>query len=197
MISATGEIDTISTNTPDSAISTNNRCLPSHLQEWIESAVNPDLIRLNVVSLSGIEPYARLLYGLPMSQRRNDGRLRDKWLKRYAHCEHGGWWVSGVDILDEFWSEDLWGQFKPNCPILSFDRRKTIKYEGPPKLPTGIIAFKVPLFIWQAIALRYDVSLPEGITVTAEGRAKGFWAWVIKHSSIPLIMKSIVLDADK
>ena len=188
MISATGEIDTISINTPDSAFSTNDRCLPSHLQEWIESTVNPDLIRLNVISLSGVEPLDRLLYGLPATSRRNDGRLRDKWLKRYAHCEHGGWWVSGVDVLDKFWSEDLWGQFKANCPRLSFDRRKTIKYEGPPKLPTGIIAFKVSLRIWQAIALRYNIPLPENITVTPDGRALGFWAWVIEHPEIPLII---------
>jgi len=189
MISAPrGKIVSTSLDSSDSAFPTNDRCLPSHLQEWVESAVNPDLIGLNVISLSGVEPYDRLLYGLPESQRRNDGRLRDKWLKRYAHCEHGGWWVSGVDILHEFFCDDLWGQFKPDCPILSFDRRKNIKYEAPPKQSTGIIAFKVPLFIWQAIANRYDVPLPKNIVIAENGRALGFWAWVIEHPEIPLII---------
>ncbi len=159
-----------------------------HVKEWSDSAVAQSIINLNVVSLSGVEPYERLFYGLPNSERRNDGRVRDKWLKRYAHCEHGGWWVSGVDVLDPLWSEDLWGQHKPDRPRISFDRRKLIKYEAPPKQPTGIFALKVPLFIWQAIAKRYNIALPENITLTPEGRALGFWAWVIEHPQIPIII---------
>ena len=159
-----------------------------HNQEWLNSAVDQRLVDLNVVSLEGVEPYDRLLYGLPRSERRNDGRLRDKWLKRYRHCEGGGWWVSGVDVLDEFFGDDPWGQFKSDHPRLSFDRRKEIKYEAPPKQPTGIFALKVPLDIWQAIALRYDIPLPANIEVTPEGRALGFWAWVIANPQIPVII---------
>ena len=161
-----------------------------HKKEWLKSSVCCDIIDLNVISLKNFEAYDRLLYGLPNSERRNDGRLRDKWLKRYAHCEQGGWWVSGVDLLDGLFGDDLWGQFKPNLPILSFDRRKKIKYEAPPKQPTGITALKVPIGIWKAISLRYNISLPANIVVTSKGsgRALGFWAWVIKHPEIPLII---------
>jgi len=162
--------------------------LKEHNQEWLDSAVSQSIIDLNVVSLRDFEAYDRLLYGLPESERRNDGRLRDKWLKRYRHCESGGWWISGVDVLDEFFGDDLWGQHKPDFPKLTFDRRKQIKYEAPPKQPTGIFALKVPLEIWQAIALRLDVPLPANIVVTPEGRALGFWAWVIQHPQIPLII---------
>ena len=72
---------------------------PQHFAEWLDSAVDPDLIRLNIKSLEGSNPLEYLLYALPDTERRNDGRLRDKWLKKYAHTEHGGWWCSGVDIL--------------------------------------------------------------------------------------------------
>ena len=159
----------------------------SHWNEWVNlSAVDPELTSLNVVSLSGFEPYDRLLYALPDSERRNDGRIRDKWLRRYAHTEHGGWWCNGVDVLT---GEDaIWGQFKPDRPRLSFDRRKSIKYEAPPKQSTGIFASKVSLSIWQAIALRYNVPLPENIVVTPEGRALGFWAWIIANPKIPVII---------
>jgi hypothetical protein len=71
---------------------------PHHFAEWLDSAVDPDLIRLNVLSLEGTNPLEYLLYALPDSERRNDGRLRDKWLKKYAHTEHGGWWCSGIDF---------------------------------------------------------------------------------------------------
>jgi hypothetical protein len=168
------------------------------LAEWINSTVSPDLIKLNVKSLRGYEPLNYLLYALPDSDRRNDGRLRDKWLRRYSHCEQGGWWVSGIDVLTG--EESQWGQFKPNIPYRyqetykGFARRfeqsqnKLIKYEPPKGVPTEIFALAVPLHLWKAIALRYDVPLPENIVVTPDGRALGFWAWVINHPSIPLII---------
>ena len=59
----------------------------SNVPEWRDSTVDLDLTLLNTESISGFTPYEYLLYGLPDSERRNDGRLRDKWLKRYAHCE--------------------------------------------------------------------------------------------------------------
>ncbi|QCS50319.1 DUF3854 domain-containing protein [Picosynechococcus sp. PCC 11901] len=73
-----------------------------------------------------------LLYGLGEDERRNDGRLRDKWLRNYAHLEDGGWWCSGLDILT--FKPSLWGCLKPNSPR-EIDG-KPIKYEHPPKTPT-------------------------------------------------------------
>ncbi len=64
--------------------------------EWKNSIVDSELIKLNVVSLKDFEPYDRLLYALANSDRRNDGRIRDRLLKRYSHVEKGGWWVSGM-----------------------------------------------------------------------------------------------------
>jgi hypothetical protein len=171
--------------------------IKKHQLEWINSAVDNDLIKLNVKSLSGYEPLDYLLYGISNEDRRNDGRIRDKWLKRYAHTELGGWWVSGIDVLT---GEDAqWGQYKPDRPYQyqeehkGFDpkskaKNKIIKYEPPKNVPTEIFALAVPLFIWKAIALRYDIPLPENITLTPEGRALGFWAWVINHPQIPVII---------
>ena len=171
-----------------------------HWHEWVnDSAVHPLLTSLSPVSLSGSKPHERLLYALPPSERRNDGRLRDKWLRRYAHCEQGGWWCSGVDVLT---GEDAdWGQFKPNKPYHyqekpapkgfgSTDKvkNKVIRYEPPRNVPTEITALPVPLHLWQAIASRYDVPLPDDIVVTPSGRALGFWAWVIESPQIPLIV---------
>ena len=170
----------------------------SHWNEWIiDSAVDPVLTSLNVVSIEGFEPYDRLLYALPTGERRNDGRLRDKWLRRYAHCEHGGWWCSGIDVLS--YEDALWGQFKPDRPYhyeeqpKGFDptsqaKNKLIKYEPPKSVPTEIFALKVPLRLWKAIANRYDVPLPENIVVTPQGRAIGFWAWIIANPKIPVII---------
>ena len=170
----------------------------SDRHEWvIDSGIDALLTSLNIVSLSNHEPHEYLLYGLERDAHRNNGVLRNKYLTRYDHLYHGGWWCSGVDVLTGEDSE--WGCFKPNLPHESekkpkgFDpnsnaKNKKIKYEHPPKVATEIFALKVPLHIWQAIASRYNVTLPENIVVTPEGRAIGFWSWVINNPRIPLII---------
>lgn len=165
-----------------------------HIKEWLNSAVNQNIIDLNVVSLFNLEAYDRLLYAIPASDRRNDGRIRDKLLRRYAHTEFGGWWCSGVDILTG--KEAYWGQFKPDVPYryrknhekgFGPKKEESIKYEPPINVSTEIFALKIPLTIWKAIATRYNIELPKNIIVTPDGRALGFWNWVIENP-IPLII---------
>jgi Domain of unknown function (DUF3854) len=194
---------------PNATTGTNHIEL-AHWHEWVtDSAVDPYLTSLNVVSLSNFEPYERLLYALSDSDRRNDGRLRDKWLKRYAHTEHGGWWCSGIDVLT---GEDAdWGQFKPDIPYhyqkqcKGFDpssnaKNKIIKYEAPPQVPTEIIALCPTWAIGFKIARRYNLeqeysqrffaNFPE-IETRKNGYAtkdRGFWQWVRSNPCISTII---------
>ena len=92
---------------------------PSHFQEWRSSAVHPDIIELNVESLSGDAAYESLLYGLPDSERLNNGRLATGWLRKYSHLEDGGWFCSGVDVLTH--QPSRWGCLKPNTPRIDLD----------------------------------------------------------------------------
>jgi hypothetical protein len=85
-----------------------------HLREWYESGVDTEVTYLNIKSLEGSTPYEYLIYS-PKISRRNDGRLRDGDLKKYRHIEHGGWWCSGVDPLDDY-NPMMWGCFKPDKP---------------------------------------------------------------------------------
>ncbi|MHC5779832.1 DUF3854 domain-containing protein [Nostoc sp.] len=173
---------------------TNNQLAPNHWHEWVvNSAVDPKLTALNVHSLSGSEVYEYLLYALPQTARRNDGRLRDGYLKRYAHVESGAWWVSGLDPLNNWLPMD-WGRMKPDYPRLEWDKttqeqtQKPVKYESPPKTPNRVTYLRVPLHIWRLISLRYDVPMPEHITVTSDGEALGFWAWLMAHPEIPVCL---------
>ncbi|AUB44798.1 Superfamily II DNA or RNA helicase (plasmid) [Nostoc flagelliforme CCNUN1] len=87
-----------------------------------------------------------------------------------------------------------WGRMKPDCPRLEFDKttqeqtQKPVKYESPPKTPNRVTYLRVPLHIWKLVSLRYDVPMPELITVTQEGEALGFWAWVMEHPEIPVCL---------
>ncbi|MGB5710883.1 MAG: bifunctional DNA primase/helicase, partial [Waterburya sp.] len=147
-----------------------NQLTPAEYKELqCGSGIHPDLIRLNFFHLEGNTALDRLFISNQL-KRTNSGAVSVSILKRYRHIEAGGWWVSGVDVLNNY-HDDIWGQFKPLQPRLSAAQGKIIKSEAPPKHPTGIIAFKVPLSLWQALALRYNIPLPEKIAVTEEGRA--------------------------
>lgn len=155
----------------------------NHLAEWNASCVDEELTQLNVIPLEGSAASEYLLYSNAIP-RRNDGRISEEFLQRYAHTDAGGWWCSGIDILTG--EEDMWGCFKPTCPRLNRNRRqKTIKYEHPPKTATGIFALKVTLGIWEKIASRYQIDILSS-DIDRHRADLGFWQWVIVHPEIPL-----------
>ncbi len=170
----------------------------SHKHEWITlSGIDPKLTQLAIISLENYTPHEYLLYALTCQHRRNDGTLRKYWIERFNHLVHGGWFCFTVNV---FTGEiDEWGCFKPDVPYVKveqpngFDpnstaKQKIYKYEHPPKTPTKIFALPIPLHLWQAIAEFYDIPLPDNIEVTIDGRALGFWQWVIANPKIPLII---------
>lgn len=130
-----------------------------HWQEWLSSGVDPSIITLNVKSLAESTPYDYLCSSDRL-ERRNDGRLTDALLRRYAHIEAGGWWCSGLDPLNH-WEPMLWGCFKPNRPRIDFEHRKPIKYEHPAKTGTRAFFLDVPQSTWWRVASRYQRWLPD------------------------------------
>ena len=167
----------------------NSSIAPHHLTEWLESSVDEQLTTLNLISLSGLTTYEYLLYGLPDSERRNDGRLRDKWLNRYVSLEDGGWWSSGLDPLNN-WSKMTWGRYKPDNPRIIGSKSKPIRYESPPKVANRVTYFDVPQHIWDKVAQRYGVKRylsPLAQRLTARTKPLCFWEWVQQHPEIPII----------
>lgn len=159
------------------------RITPEHWQELTkDSAIAEDIAELNFVSLSGNSAFDYLLYSDKIS-RRNDGRLRDGDMRRYAHLSDGGWWCSGIDILTG--SDSPWGCFKPNMPRTDQGNSKAIKYEHPQKVDTEIFALRVPARIWELIVRHYDVALPENYQSLSYG---DFWQWVKENTQIPVII---------
>ncbi len=159
-----------------------------HLREWKASGVDEELTRLNVVTLTGTSPTEYLFYSNSIP-RRNDGRVSEEFLQRYAHTDAGGWWCSGIDVLSG--EEDIWGCFKPDRPRRG--ENKVIKYEHPPKTATGLFALKVPLTLWQAIAHRAgveinteDIDYPTGTLPERSWGDGGFWQWLNNHPEVPL-----------
>jgi hypothetical protein len=156
-----------------------NSIQQKHFEEWISSAVDPQIVKLNVRSLEGDAIYDYLIYSEEVD-RRNDGRLVDWILKKYRLLEAGGWWVSGVDPLDNY-KPMLWGQFKSDVPRLGKEG-KAVKYETPPKVATRVVLLRVPLSVWRLASEVSGVELPQKIEVSPEGEAVGFWRWVVEKN---------------
>ena len=152
----------------------------NYLREWQASGVDEELTNLNVVALQGASPAEYLLYSNSIP-RRNDGRISEGFLRRYAHTDAGGWWCSGIDILNG--DEDIWGCFKPDRP--RNQDNKLIKYEHPPKAATGLFALKVPLNVWQKIADRAGIKL-DSTAINYQSADLGFWQWLIDRPEVPL-----------
>ncbi len=161
-----------------------------HFQEWLESSVDEKLIVLNLLSLSGLEIYDYLLYALSENERRNDGRLRDKWLKRYSPLESGGWWVSGLDPLNN-WQPMLWGRFKADTPRTDLKKQKSIKYESPARTANRLTYFDVPDSVWDKVAQRYGIKRyhsPLALRLSERKKPPCFWEWVQQHPEIPITL---------
>lgn len=160
---------------------------PTHQNELHNSCIDPDVAALNFHSIDGSVVYEYLCYSEKL-ERLNAGRLAQKWLDRYSHCEAGGWWCSGLNPLDS-WQPMSWGCFKPDSPREDYQKPgKFIKYEHPAKTETRAFFLRVPLSIWQKIAKRYSLALPENIVIDSSGEALGFWAWVLDNPEVPVII---------
>ncbi len=161
-----------------------NLC-PQHIQELVNSSgIDLNIVGLNFRSLQGVSAYEYLLIS-DLLPRTNTGMIKNGWLQRYAHVTEGGWWCSGLDPLNN-WKMMEWGCFKPSQPRQN-QNGKSIKYEHPPSTPTRIFCLRVSLQVWQQIAQRYHLVVPDQITITPDGEAEGFWQWVMENN-LPLII---------
>ncbi len=158
---------------------------PQHLEELVKSSgIDLHLAQLNFKSLQGENAYEYLLIS-ELLPRTNTGMVKSSWLQRYAHVTEGGWWCSGLDPLND-WQIMEWGCFKPNKPRQN-NNGKFIKYEHPPSTPTRVFCLRVSLQVWQQVAGRYNLAIPDNISIAADGEAGGFWQWVMQQN-IPLII---------
>lgn len=158
---------------------------PQHLEELVQgSGIHLDLVKLNFMSLQGRTSYDYLLISEHLP-RTNTGMVRTGWLQRYAHIAEGGWWCSGLDPLNH-WQVMEWGCFKPNQPRLN-ENNRLIKYEHPPSTPTRVFCLRVSLRIWQQVAQRYNLAIPDNINIACNGEAEGFWQWVMERN-IPVMI---------
>ncbi|BAZ18676.1 hypothetical protein NIES4071_105610 (plasmid) [Calothrix sp. NIES-4071] len=182
-------------NPINQAFSVNSYISEAHFQEWVESGVDPEIIKLNVKSLVGDEVYQYLIPdpGAVTKRVHPDAQWRSI-RARYGHLENGGWWVDGADPLNGY-TLNQWGSFKPDTPRNKHNgfaavENKFIKYEHPFGVTMRAIFLNVPLHIWEKISERYEIPLPlraNFISIYSDSVDEyvpsiSFWEWVYKNN---------------
>lgn len=166
-----------------------------HIEEWQTSAIALSLIKLNLKSLKDEDAIASYYFGnLSRTERRNDGRYRDKWLNRYREPLKGGWGIEGYDPTDMTVEPEL-RSFKPDSPRIA-KNGKIIKYDTPiksqpaPILPR--ISYEIASMVFRSAGLNFLDLLrkyaPDEAIEDIEDSAECPWFWtaVMAHPEIPL-----------
>lgn len=158
-------------------------CVPAgiaeaHWQEWLESGIHPDLIRLNLESLDDGDTEAGGEATFSASSRLNAK------VTRFGHQSARslrGWWVSGLDPLNN-WEKMEWGRFKPDpsSPLIDASG-KLRKYSSPYGQSSRLTLMQVPESIWHETAAKHGFP-PEALLHYAN-----YWDWV-RHANIPVIL---------
>jgi hypothetical protein len=116
----------------------------NHYQELLNSGIDPEIIALNFQSIEGTVTHEYLLSDA--LAKLGDGKQTPhtsqyvtsevaRYFRVYNHTLAGGWWCSGIDLLNNCAPMD-WGCFKPDFPRLDSKKNRPIKYEHPPGIAT-------------------------------------------------------------
>jgi hypothetical protein len=155
-----------------------------HWAELQASAIPADLAALNFRTFGpGFADAARereaLLHEAKAKAGDQPGHAYQRLMRldaAYDHLLDGGWRFVG-DALPGFESFCCW---KPDAPRLSRDGRG-IKYEHPPKAPTGLLVPQVSERAWRLVAQRHGLLMPAD-------RSEGFWAWAMATPEVPVVV---------
>ncbi|MUH00331.1 DUF3854 domain-containing protein [Scytonema sp. UIC 10036] len=154
-----------------------NGVAPHHFEEWhVKSGVDAEIVRLNIETVG--EAGIGRLFQSPEIKRLNNGSLPSHYKRQVNEISQKlSWWCSGLDPLKN-WELMDWGCLKPDSPRHDTERDRAIKYEHPRKEPTRAFFLRVPKYIWQKIANRYGVEMPDN---------GEFWQWV-QDKNLPIVL---------
>ena len=148
----------------------------------IKSGVAPEIYELNFEPATGSKVYDLLYRDTDPTTNSSSGSAQAK--RNYAKCENaGGFIVNGRfrQLVGEPLAFD-------NKEHKGFDKNpKPRKYHQPLHVPLSIFVPRVTIAIWEAIARKAGLSMPEFPVVGLDGEALGFWDWV-KSDGCPIVL---------
>ena len=195
---------------------------PAYIQEWRASQVSDRLIDANVRYADGDDAVDLLTHHAISEMGGHATQYATtpviKLRARYSHVFAGGWWVSGLDPLNN-WQPMDWGQFKPQSPRKSWKNPdKVIKYEAPAKQSTRALFLSLswtdglniaqrhqlgPAYhhrLQQAVHNTYpearDLSQAQTLALvldrhsasSSEDQDQTFWSWWLSNPKAPIVI---------
>lgn len=152
-------------------------------QEWRKSGIAESLIKLNLEILTPDEIAEWFFQYLPHSARRNDGRIRDGYLRAYSEPMKGGWGIEGYDLTNLEAEPEL-RCLKPDNPRITKDG-KIIRYDAPKNSKHNPILPRVSYEIASHICRQAGVSFllltekyaPLEVVTGVDDEAECRWFW--------------------
>jgi len=144
----------------------------------VKSGVDPDVYRLNFEPASGRPVYDLLYRDTDPTTNSSSGSAQAK--SNYTKCEN----AIGFIVNDRF--RQLAG------PPLAFSKKESTgkweprKYHQPYGKPLQIFFPRITVKIWELVADKAGLPMPESPAVGADGEALEFWEWV-KATNCPII----------
>ena len=149
----------------------------------VKSGVAPEIYELNFEPQSATTVYD-LLYRDTDATVNNTSSGSSQAKRNYAKCENAGGWIANGrfrQLVGEPLAFD-------NKEHKGFDKNpKPRKYHQPLHVPLSIFVPRVTIAIWEAIARKARLSMPEFPVVGLDGEALGFWDWV-KSDGCPIVL---------
>ena len=148
----------------------------------VKSGVAPEIYELNFDPATGSKVYDLLYRDTDPTTNSSSGSAQAK--RNYAKCENaGGFIVKGRfgQLVGEPLAFD-------NKKHKGFDKKpKPRKYYQPAGKTLEMFFPRVTIAIWEAIARKAGLPMPEFPVVGLDGEAVGFWDWV-KTSGCPIVL---------
>lgn len=163
---------------------------PNHYQEFLASAIDPELIEAAFESVKGGVELFHTLFPEPPSgyPRLNSGKLNSQYQRSLNNCERSsGWIVRGVDPTTGQPMDFIRFKPDPGCPLAQVwdsdkQKIKSIKYRSPLGVSSRLITLPVTPKIIKRIQKRYPGLIPDDIT------PETFWQYVISNPKIPIAL---------
>ena len=140
----------------------------------VKSGIDPEIFRLNFECASDRAVYDLLYRDTDPTTNSSSGSAQAK--RNYAKCEN----AIGFIVNGRF--RQLEG------PPLAFDKKgRPRKYHQPQGKPLEIFFPRVTVAVWQKVAAKNNLLMPEFPAVGLDGEALEFWDWVVSSGCSVII----------
>ncbi|MEG4521153.1 DUF3854 domain-containing protein, partial [Microcoleus sp. AT9_A5] len=140
----------------------------------VKSGIRPDITALNFHPINGIALYDHLYRDTDPTTNSSSGSSRAK--RNYAKCESAYGWICNGRV------RQLGGE-----PLALDKKGKPRRYHQPHGKPLEIFFPFITVEVWQLVADKAGLSMPEFPTAGLNEEAIGFWDWV-RETNCPVAL---------